>query len=110
MVEATAPEMFQFTKEGQIISGVLISIEPTKITDKKTGDEKAAIEYMLANEKGERITFLGMNDLNKKIVPGHIGHSMDIRYERNDFSFVKPGQSPAKLFKVLVAKEKEPGF
>jgi hypothetical protein len=110
MVEATAPEMFQFTKEGQIIGGVLISIEPTKITDKKTGEEKAAIEYMLANEKGERITFLGMNDLNKKIVPGHIGHWMDIRYERNDSSFVKPGQSPAKIFKVLVAKEKEPGF
>jgi hypothetical protein len=110
MIEATAPEMFQFTKIGQDIEGVLLSIEPRQVTDKKTGEQKEAIEYMLGNAKGERITFLGMNDLNKKIVPGHIGHFLQIRYERDDSSFTKPGQSPAKLFKVLVAKDKEPGF
>jgi hypothetical protein len=69
-----------------------------------------AVAQNVRRDAPERITFLGMNDLNKKIVPGHIGHWMDIRYERNDSSFVKPGQSPAKIFKVLVAKEKEPGF
>lgn len=110
MVEATAPEMFQFTKIGQDIEGVLISIEPRQVTDKKTREQKEALEYMLANANGERITFLGMNDLNKKIVSGHIGHMMNIRYERDDSSFVKQGQSPAKIFKVLVSKEKEPGF
>ena len=110
MVEATAPEMFQFNKIGQDIEGVLLSIEPRSVTDKKTGEQKEAIEYMLGNAKGERITFLGMNDLNKKIVPGHIGHYLNIRYERDDSSFTKQGQSPAKIFKVLVAKDKEPGF
>jgi hypothetical protein len=35
---------------------------------------------------------------------------VEIRYESDDASFQKPGQSPMKVFKVLVAKEKEPGF
>lgn len=110
MVEATAPEMFKFTKQGQTLLGVLLSIEPTKILDQKSGEEKDAIEYMIVDEKGNRASFLGMNDLNKKIVPGYIGHMMEIRYERDDSSFTKQGQSPAKIFKVLVSKEKEPGF
>lgn len=110
MVEATAPEMFKFTKQGQTLSGILLSIEPTKLTDQKTGEEKDAIEYMIVDEQGKRTTFLGMNDLNKKIVPGYVGHWIDVRYEKDDNSFTKPGQSAAKIFKVLVAKDKEPGF
>ena len=65
---------------------------------------------MLQDDRGQRLTFLGTNDLDKKIQPAHIGHWLDIRYERDDTSFQKPGQSAAKVFKVLVSKEKEPGF
>lgn len=104
MQEAKAPEMFKFTKVGQEVEGVLISIEPTRVNDKD------AIEYMLQNERKARITFLGTNDLNKKIQAAHIGHWMTIRYENDDSSFQRPGQSPAKIFKVLVASEREPGF
>ena len=104
MLEVNAPEMFKFTKQGETLSGVLINIEPTTVK------EKPAIEYMLQDERGRRLTFLGTNDLDKKIQPVHLGHWLDIRYERDDSSFQKPGQSAAKVFKVLVAKEKEPGF
>lgn len=104
MVEVKAPEMYQFSKQGQEIEGVLINIEPTMVKDKQ------ALEYMIGLPNGQRLTFLGTNDLNKKIHPGHIGHWMKIRYENDDNSFTKPGQSPAKVFKVLVGAEKEPGF
>jgi len=108
MVEAKAPEMFKFTKQGQEISGVLINLEPTVV--KTDGRESQTIEFMLRDDRGERVTFLGTNDLIKKIQPDHIGHFLTIRYERDDSSFTKPGQSAAKVFKVLVSKEKEPGF
>lgn len=104
MVEAKAPEQFQFTKQGQTLAGILLSIEPTIVR------EKQALEYMLIDERRERVTFLGTNDLDKKIVPGHIGHWLEIRYERDDSSFQKQGQNPMKVFKVLASKEKEPGF
>ncbi len=104
MLEAKAPEMFKFTKQGETLSGTLINIEPTIVK------EKNALEYMLQDDRGGRITFLGTNDLDKKIQPAHIGHWLDIRYERDDNSFTKPGQSAAKIFKVMVSKEKEPGF
>jgi hypothetical protein len=65
---------------------------------------------MLQDDRGQRLTFLGTNDLDKKILPAHIGHWLEIRYERDDTSYQKPGQSAAKVFKVQVSKEKEPGF
>jgi len=105
MQEVKAPEMFKFTKPGEQIAGVLVSIEPTRVNDKD------AIEYMLVvNDRGDRMTFLGTNDLNKKIQPLQIGHWLDIRYEKDDNSFTKPGQSAAKVFKVQVSQTKEPGF
>jgi hypothetical protein len=104
MVEVKAPEMYKFARQGDVISGVLISIEPTMVKD------KPAIEYMLQDERGQRLTFLGTNDLDKKLQPAHVGHWLEIRYERDDTSFQKPGQSAAKIFKVSVSKEKEPGF
>jgi hypothetical protein len=99
MVEIKAPEMFQFTKQGQTISGVLISIDPVQIKDKD------AIEYMVQDDRGLRSTFLGTADLNKKIHPGHIGHWLEVRYETDDSSFQKTGQSAMKVFRVQASKE-----
>ena len=104
MQEIKAPEMFQFTRPGQIISGVLVSIEPTTVKGKD------AIEYLLQGENNVRLTFLGTADLNKTLHPGLIGHWLDIRYENDDSSFQKEGQSPMKRFKVSASKDKEPGF
>jgi hypothetical protein len=104
MEEVKAPEQFQFSKQGQEIGGVLIDIDQVTVKDKPT------MQYTVHTENGARFTFLGTNDLDKKIQPAHIGHWLDIRYERDDASFQKPGQSAMKIFKVLVSKEKEPGF
>lgn len=109
MVEVKAPEQFQFQKAGQTLSGVLIEIEPKGIIDKKTQTTKIVPEYLL--QDGERrYTCLAPADLQKKVQPGHIGHWLDIRYERDDSSFQKEDQSPMKVFKVQVSKTKEPGF
>jgi hypothetical protein len=75
-----------------------------------TVKDKQAIEYLFEDEEGRRLTCLGTADLNKKIHPGHIEHWLEIRYERDDSSFQKQGQSAMKIFKVLVSKDKEPGF
>lgn len=104
MQEVKAPEQFQFSKQGQTVQGVLVSIEPVEIKGKVTK------EYEFVRENGERFTCLDTADLGKKIHPGHIGHYMEIRYETDDSSFQKQGQSPMKVFKVLVDKEKSPGF
>lgn len=108
-VEAKAPEMFKFTRQGEELTGVLVNIEPTTVKNPEGGSSET-IEYMLQDDRGERVTFLGTNDLNKKIRADHIGHCIAIKYERNDNSFTKPGQNAAKVFKVMVSKEKEPGF
>jgi len=98
--EVKAPTMFQFTKQGQELEGVLIDIDQVNVKEKPT------MQYTIRVEGGERFTFLGTNDLNKKIEPAHIGRAIKVRYETDDTSFQKPGQSPAKVFKVLVKKQK----
>ncbi len=104
MEEVKAPAQFQFTKVGQIAEGILVSIEPTLVKGRK------AIEYMFQADNGNRFTLLGTNDLNKKLHPGHVGYMLEIFYESDDASFQKPGQSAMKVFRVRVAKDKEPGF
>lgn len=105
MEEVKAPEQMQFTKVGQLAAGILIAIEPVEIKNKQ------AMEYTFMAENGNgRFTCLGTADLNKKLMPAHIGHYCEVRYERDDDSFTKQGQSAMKIFKVTVAKELEPGF
>jgi hypothetical protein len=108
MREIKAPEMFKFIKPGQSVQGILINLEPITVRNENGSSE--TIEYTFRMENGERLTFLGTNDLNKKMQPDYIGYLHEVRYERDDDSFTKRGQSPAKIFKVLVAEEKEPGF
>lgn len=104
MQEVKAPEQFQFTKQGQNAAGILLSIEPAMVKGKQ------AMEYLFQAEGGGRFTCLGTADLDKKLHPGMIGHMVEIRYETDDSSFQKPGQNAMKIFKVMVSKEKEPGF
>ena len=104
MQEVKAPEQFQFTRQGQTIAGVLVRIEPTQVKGKD------ALEYMLEGENRQRLTILGTADLNKKINPDHLGHWLEIRYETDDNSFQKEGQSAMRIFKVNASKQKEPGY
>ena len=104
MQEVKAPEQFQFNKQGQSASGILILIEPSLVKGKE------ALEYLFQTDTGSRFTCLGTNDLNKKLNANHIGHWVDIKYETDDSSFQKPGHNPMKVFSVRVSKDKEPGF
>jgi hypothetical protein len=104
MQEVKAPEQYKFSKLGATIEGVLTSIDQIEVNSKPT------MEYMFTTENGDRITCLGTADLDKKIQPQHLGHFMTIRYESDDASFQKAGQSAMKRFKVLADKNITPGF
>lgn len=101
MQEVKAPEQFTFNKQGQIAEGILLQIEPVPVKGKQ------ANEYLFQADGGGRFTLLGTADLDKKLHGGMVGHFVKIRYENDDNSFTKPGQSPMKVFKVEVSKERE---
>lgn len=96
--EIKSPEQFQFTNVGQTIEGVLLSLEPVEIKGKQT------VEFLFRLEDGDRITCLETADLRKKILAENVGYPHQVRYERDDASFQKQGQSAMKVFKVLVDK------
>lgn len=104
MMEVKAPEQYKFAKVGATLEGILISIEPTIVNDKPTR------EYMFKLENGDRITCLETADLAKKISPDQLGHFVTIRYESDDASFQKAGQSAMKRFKVTASKTPEQGY
>ena len=110
MQEVKAPEQFQFAKQGSMVEGIFLNIEPKEIEDKTSKQKKQVMEYMFQLENRERLTFLGSWDLDRKLNPGLIGHFVSVRYERDDDSFAKSGQNAAKIFKVVASKEKESGF
>lgn len=102
--EVKAPEQFKFAKQGSELEGILVSIEPKEVNG------KIVKEYMFVLENGDRVTCLGTNDLDKKIEPKYLGHWMRIRYETDDSSFQKSGQSAMKVFKVGAEKTVAPGY
>jgi hypothetical protein len=103
--EVKAPAQFKFVKQGEELEGILVSIEPKEVNG------KLVKEYMFVLETGDRVTCLGTNDLDKKIEPKHLGHWMRIRYESDDSSFQKSGQSAMKVFKVGAdMKSVAPGY
>lgn len=103
MQEVKAPEQFQFSEKARTLDGVLIDIDQVTVKGKDT------MQYTLRDERGNRVTFLATYDLQRKIQPLHVGHWLTITYEGEDHSIQTQG-SPLRKFKVLVSKEKEPGF
>ena len=103
--ELKAPEQFKWTRVGQTFEGILVSVEPKSVSGKMTP------EYLFTTDEGRRFTMLALADLERKIDPTrHIGYFLSIRYERDDDSFQKQGQSAMKVFKVIPGKEREPGY
>ena len=103
--ELQAPDQFKWTRVGEICEGVLVSVEPKLVSGKTTP------EYLFQRDDGTRFTMLALADLEKKIQPEHhVGYFLSIRYEKDDTSFQKEGQSAMKVFKVVPAKQKEPGY
>src|SRR6266849_4649549 len=84
MEEVKAPEQFQSTDNHRSLSGVLIDIDQVAVKDKKTGESKPTMQYILQDEHKRRFTFLGTYDLTRKIQPAHVGHWMTITYEGGD--------------------------
>ena len=104
MREIKEPELFQFTKVGQILEGWLISIEPTQVKG------KPAVEYLFEGENAARMRCLETADLKKKIHPGLLGRGVRIRYVRDDSSFTKADQNAMKIFEVHASEERLPGY
>lgn len=109
-LEVKEPMQFQFSKEGDTLSGVFLAIEPGSIKDKETGELKSAMKYFFLDDHRQRITCWGTADLDKKLWPGLLGYFLDVRYDTTDKTFQKVGQNAMKVFKVTPSKEKEPGF
>jgi hypothetical protein len=100
-----APDQFKWTRVGELCEGILVSVEPKTVAGKTTP------EYLFQRDDGTRFTMLALYDLERKIQPDkHVGYFLSIRYEKDDDSFKKDNQSAMKIFKVVAAKEKEPGF
>ena len=100
MQEVNAPEMFQFADANSYIEGKLLDISPVEVKGKQ------AVQYLIQSPNGDRFTFLGTYDLERKLLPVHIRHWVSVKYEGEDKS-IKTQGSPMRKFKVLVSKEKE---
>jgi hypothetical protein len=102
MVESKAPQMFKFVKQGDELAGHLIAIESVTVNGKSD-----TLQYLVRDDQRNLWSFLGTNDLNKKIHADDVGRFLAIRYESDDDSFTKQGQNPAKVFRVFTSEEKE---
>lgn len=111
MQSVEAPEQWQFTKQGQTLSGVLLAIEPKDVKGKQVP------EYLIGAERGKFYTCLATADLERKMamafhrIHGNpLGYWFVMRYATDDSSFQKSGQSAMKIFDVQVGKSREPGY
>src|ERR1035438_557643 len=102
MQEVNAPEMFQFTDARSYIEGVLLDVSPVTVKD----NAKETSQYLVQSKNGDRFTFLATYDLSRKLLPVHIGHWIQVKYEGEDKS-IKTQGSPMRKFKVSVSKQKE---
>jgi hypothetical protein len=100
--EIKAPEQFKWTRVGESVVGILLSIDPVTVKGKPN------VEYLLQLENGERITMLETADLKKKIDPSLITCWLNIRYEKDQrFDGQDVDQSAMKIFKVMKGDKAE---
>jgi hypothetical protein len=93
--EIKSPEQFKWTRIGESVVGILLSLDPVMVKGKPN------VEYLFQLENGERITMLETADLKKKIDPSLITHWLNIRYEKDQrFDGQDADQSAMKMFKV----------
>jgi hypothetical protein len=97
MEEREEPRFTKFAT-GDVLDGVLVSI------DRITIEDKPAIRYTVREHSGEFVSFLGTHQLNQKLRTTDRGHLISIRCEGED-TMVRKGDNCMKVFKVLVSKE-----
>jgi hypothetical protein len=104
MEERREPALIKFT-EGECVEGVLLSIDRVQVGDphKPDAPKKPVTKFTLDLGNGERASFLGSYDLVSKIRLEDRGHFVSVRYEGEDKTVSRNGNS-LKRFKVLVSK------
>jgi len=91
------PEMIQWTKPGQVITGKLISVARIEVR------AKSVLQYLLATgvKDPARIKFLATYDLAQKLTSAHVGMLVRVKYLGEDET-VKKGDNFMKVFDVHV--------
>ena len=95
--EVLAPEMFAFTKPGEVIAGFLLSIDTVTVKG------KPVTQYLLRMEDDRRFQLLATYDLGRKIQRGHIGRFVEIAYIGENRE-VRKGDNYLREFRVKVEK------
>lgn len=109
MRERKEPEMIRFN-EGDVFTGILVSIERVEVRDRDTGRSKPCTRYLAEDmESGEPKAFLGSYQLDSKLRVSDIGHVVEIRSEGVDPNIGRNGNG-MKRYKVLVSDVPAPGW
>ena len=100
MIELKDPEFVKFS-EGDVVEGVLVNIERIQVGD----PPKNAIRYTVSDpETGALSSFLGAYQIDTKLSPRHLRHYITVRYEGEDKSVQRNGNSMRK-FRVFASEE-----
>jgi hypothetical protein len=83
---------------GDVVEGILLSIQPVQIKD------KSAVRYVVREEGGELVSFLGTFQINSRIHGTDRGHKIIIRCIGED-TMVKRGENFMKVFEIQVSKK-----
>lgn len=94
------PKFIQFG-DGDYLEGVLIAIE------KATAKGKACTRYTVLKTGGDAVSFLGTNQLDRKLRQSDLGHRVKICCTGSDPN-VQKGNNAMKLFDVKVSNAPVP--
>jgi hypothetical protein len=95
--EVLAPEMFSFTKPGETVAGVLLSIDTVTVKGKQV------TQYLLRLDDDRRIQLLATYDLGRKLQRQHVRRFVEITYIGENRE-VRKGDNYLREFRVRVEK------
>lgn len=94
--EENNPGIWEYSKDGDMIEGVLLKIQD------KVGPSDSMLYSLSVKEKP--VNVWGSTILDQRMVGINVGDVIQIIYK--GLAEAKPGKNPAKLFQVLIDKEK----
>jgi hypothetical protein len=101
MQEREEPKFIRFG-QGDVCEGILIAIEKVMV------NQKPAARYTVRLADNSEVSFIGTNQINRKLRIGDEGHRVQIICTGEDTN-VKKGDNCMKLFKVRVSKNRVSG-
>ncbi|MGO8775287.1 MAG: hypothetical protein ACLQHT_13540 [Terracidiphilus sp.] len=101
MQERKEPKFIRFAP-GDVCDGVLISIEKVMV------NQKPAARYTVRLADNSEVSFIGTNQINRKLRSGDQGYRVQIICTGEDPN-VKRGENCMKLFKVRVSAARAVG-